>query len=200
MPYLRASSTDQRSAPIGSNQRVSSVQVNEARLDLARKIAGVKCDFASTLCSRHQPSGTSWCRKTDFPSSMVSQSKDLTGNRIAPRTFSGRREVETVCKALSTSSARLNSLPPCANSANRTCRSSEDLARAWLIANCVMGRLEAVVAPANYAAPDRGGATSGKTPTPAAGDFTPLADVFLDCWVRTSPWRRTTVPMQPVRR
>src|SRR5262245_14345056 len=147
MPYLRASSIDQRSVPIGSNQRVSSVQVNEARLDLARKIAGAKWVFASTLCSCHQPSGTSWCRKTDFPSSMVSQSRDLTGKRIAPRTFSGRLEVETVCKALSTSSALLSSPAPCANSANRVCRSSEDLARALLIAKCAMGRLEAVGSP-----------------------------------------------------
>src|SRR5262245_4301452 len=144
MPYLRASSTDQRSAPIGSSQRVSSVQVKEAKLDRARKMAGVKCDFARALCSRHQPSGTSGCRKTDLPSSMASQSSALTGNRIAPRTLRGRLEVDTICKALSTSSVLVKSPAPWANSANRPCRSPEGLTRALLSAKCVMGRLDAV--------------------------------------------------------
>src|SRR5215510_14379155 len=117
MPYLSANSIDQRSAPIGSNHRVSSVQVNEARLVLARKIAGVKRDLARTLYSRHHPSGTPLWRKIDFPSSTVSQSGALRGRRIAPITFNGSVTVETRCKALSTSSALLNSPSVRANSA-----------------------------------------------------------------------------------
>ena len=44
MPYLSASSSDHRSMPTGSSMRMVSVQVNEARLLLARNSSGRKVD------------------------------------------------------------------------------------------------------------------------------------------------------------
>src|SRR5215510_2504363 len=105
MPYLSPNSTDQRSTPIGSSILVASVQVNEPRLDRARKMAGAKLLFASVAYSFHHPAGTLSCRKADFPSCTAARLLALTGKRAAPSTFSGRQVVETESRASSTSFA-----------------------------------------------------------------------------------------------
>src|SRR5262245_11112048 len=103
MPYLRPNSTDQRSTPIGSNILVVSVQVNDARLERARKIAGAKLLRASVAYSSHHPAGTPLCRKADLPSWAAPRLLALIGNRAAPRTFNGRLVVDTVWRPSSTS-------------------------------------------------------------------------------------------------
>src|SRR5262245_25561199 len=123
MPYLRPNSTDQRSTPIGSNILVVSVQVNEARLVLARKMAGAKLLRASVAYSSHHPVGTPLCRKVDFPSCAAARLLAFTGNRAAPRTLSGRPVVDTLWRASSTSLGLPNVPAPLVKSTSLALRS-----------------------------------------------------------------------------
>ena len=68
MPYLRASSYDHLSIPIGCINRLASVQVCDAMLEPAKNSAGRNLPRARASYSSHHPSGTSSWRKADFPS------------------------------------------------------------------------------------------------------------------------------------
>ena len=88
---------------MGSNSLLTSVQVYDARLDLATKRLERNFPRAKASYSSHHPLGISSCRKTDFPGRIELQSVSLIGNLAAARTYNGRLLLVIACNLSSTS-------------------------------------------------------------------------------------------------